>query len=480
MRRRFTLVVAIVAVASIVVVAGYLGLRGARAPDSATQEEPVTVAVARGDVELTIIAPGTVLGTEHGVLVSRVGGEVATVGVRPGDVVSAGDVLVQLGTERLRGALETARDVLGRARGEHGLRQAEAELDSRIAEARLRQAEALAPSSAAAEAAVAVAESELQLVRQGASELELIAAAAERENAEVSLRVAQAAYDQVKHRADIGALPQSIELQRATNAHVAAKARHDALVRGPEPAAIAVAEARLRHAQALLDQARAEQAAGAASLAIARAEVERARLALERTEMGVDAALVRAVDQAEADLAAATITARYDGVVLEVLVRPGESVTAGSPVATTTDPGALEIVATIIEEDLPLLAIGQTVDIFFDAAPDVEAVTGTVARIVPQRTNDVRPLYPVHIAVNEFPPGIASGMTADGSIIIERRSEVLRLPRALVRARSDGLAQVEVWAGGQAESRTVQVGLRGDVYVEVLSGLVEGEEVVAE
>jgi hypothetical protein len=54
------------------------------------------------------------------------------------------------------------------------------------------------------------------------------------------------------------------------------------------------------------------------------------------------------------------------------------------------------------------------------------------------------------------------------------------LPRALVRARSDGTAQVKVWVGGQTESRTVSVGLRGDVYVGILEGLRLGDEVVGE
>jgi multidrug efflux pump subunit AcrA (membrane-fusion protein) len=56
----------------------------------------------------------------------------------------------------------------------------------------------------------------------------------------------------------------------------------------------------------------------------------------------------------------------------------------------------------------------------------------------------------------------------------------LRLPRALVKTRSDGTAQVEVWLGDRAELRTIKVGLRGDVFVEILEGLREGEAVVGE
>jgi len=50
----------------------------------------------------------------------------------------------------------------------------------------------------------------------------------------------------------------------------------------------------------------------------------------------------------------------------------------------------------------------------------------------------------------------------------------------VVRARSDGSAQVEVWVNDHAEPRTVQVGLRGDSFVEILSGLEAGEQVVSQ
>lgn len=69
-------------------------------------------------------------------------------------------------------------------------------------------------------------------------------------------------------------------------------------------------------------------------------------------------------------------------------------------------------------------------------------------------------------------------MTADAIIVINRQEDVLRLPRALVRAGSDNKATVEVWNGRTIESREVEIGLRGDTYVEILAGLVEGELVV--
>ena len=106
---------------------------------------------------------------------------------------------------------------------------------------------------------------------------------------------------------------------------------------------------------------------------------------------------------------------------------------------------------------------------------------GRVARIVPERiSGEDRPLYPVYISLAEAPESIIAGMTTDASIIIAQKANVLRLPRALVQAGANDLAVVEVWANQQIERREVQIGLRGDVYVEIVAGLSEGDEVVGE
>ena len=99
---------------------------------------------------------------------------------------------------------------------------------------------------------------------------------------------------------------------------------------------------------------------------------------------------------------------------------------------------------------------------------------------MPRRTGTDRPLYPVYISLPQLPENLLPGMTADAIIVIERHMDALRLPRALVRAGSDNMATVEVWNGRTTELREVEIGLRGDTYVEILSGLVEGELVVGQ
>jgi macrolide-specific efflux system membrane fusion protein len=121
---------------------------------------------------------------------------------------------------------------------------------------------------------------------------------------------------------------------------------------------------------------------------------------------------------------------------------------------------------------------GQPVDLFFDALPD-EEVQGAISRIVPRRVEGDRPLYTVYITLKRVPEKLVAGMTSDASVIIAQRQAVLCLPRALVGASPNGTAVVEVWTNGRKEQRPVEVGLRGDTSVEILSGLAEGDQVVA-
>jgi macrolide-specific efflux system membrane fusion protein len=141
-------------------------------------------------------------------------------------------------------------------------------------------------------------------------------------------------------------------------------------------------------------------------------------------------------------------------------------------------PKALEIVANVTEEDFPLLSVGQGVEIFFDARPEV-TVQGKVSSIIPLRIEGSdTPLYDIYITLDEVPDGLADGMTADTAITIAKRESVMCLPRAVVRASASDTTFVKVWDGVQEAEKEIKLGLRGDTYVEIVEGLNEGEQVV--
>lgn len=416
----------------IAALAGYAFYQRQTAAAVAVSSPPPTIPVTRGEVALTVTAPGRLVGVQENVLSLPVGGRLVALDARPGQVVRAGDVLARVDDAPYHAAVQRAQLALDEATAQHAHDLAELALATASGQAQVDAARAGFDPLTAAEIAV-----------QAATEEEARA-----------LNEYNKALDRPWEPADV------VEAYRLE--HVAAQRRR------------AVAEADLAAAQNRRWAAGEEVAARQADLS--RAEAEMAY----RAGRGVDPLLRLALAQAEADLAGVALVAPFDGVVLDVAVRPGESVAAGQTLLLLADPAAVEAETTVIEEDLPLVQPGQTVELFFDARPDV-AVAARVARVVPRRVpNEDRPLYTVYLTLDDAPPaGVLPGMTVDAAILIDSRAEALRLPRALLPVGSD-TASIEVWRDGRRQSRPVEIGLRGDVYTELLSGLEEGEAVVAE
>jgi HlyD family secretion protein len=194
------------------------------------------------------------------------------------------------------------------------------------------------------------------------------------------------------------------------------------------------------------------------------ADLESARLSLEA---------------ARHRLSQTTIVAPFDGVIVDANQQVGDMVNANTAIVTLIDPQALEVEASVAERDLAMVQAGQAAQLLFDAQPDLTA-TGYVERIVPARLSGSQALYPVYLTFDDLPDGLAADMSVDISVTIAGKSDVLRLPRALVRARPDDTAQVSIWVNDHVEPRSITTGLRGDVYVEVVEGLQEGDLVVSE
>jgi RND family efflux transporter MFP subunit len=183
-------------------------------------------------------------------------------------------------------------------------------------------------------------------------------------------------------------------------------------------------------------------------------------------------------DAAKAVLESLEIKAPINGIVFAVSAQAGQTFQAETALFTIGDPKKLEVQANITEEDFPIVSVGQEVELFFDARPEI-TIQGRVSRIIPQRIEgESSPLYDIYITLDEVPDGLADGMTADAAITIAKHAGVLCLPRAVVRASGSDTTIVKVWDGIQELEKEITVGLRGDTYVEIVSGLSEGEQVV--
>jgi multidrug resistance efflux pump len=249
---------------------------------------------------------------------------------------------------------------------------------------------------AAAQSGLTAAQAAYQELLAGADDAKLIQAEADLANAEAALRQAQAAYDQVKWRSDVGALPQSADLQRATNNYEAAKAAYDLLVKGAKDSEIASARAQVEQAQATLDKTKAP--ALASDIAAAEGEVRRAEAQLAGLKAGTRPETIAAAQadltsaqtslmQRQLDLANTELKAPFAGTIASLNLEAGEQVVASTPVAQLADQSEWLIETDDLTEiNVVYVNVSDTVDISIDALPDLK-LTGTVERIKPLGEN---------------------------------------------------------------------------------------------
>jgi RND family efflux transporter MFP subunit len=121
-------------------------------------------------------------------------------------------------------------------------------------------------------------------------------------------------------------------------------------------------------------------------------------------------------DTASATFAQSTLTAPFDGVVVDVAVIPGELVQANQVVITIADLNNLQITTTdLSERDISRVKLGQSVSIYIEAL-DVN-ISGKVIEISPKSETvggDV--VFPVTIELDKQPDGLMWGMSAEVEI----------------------------------------------------------------
>jgi HlyD family secretion protein len=125
------------------------------------------------------------------------------------------------------------------------------------------------------------------------------------------------------------------------------------------------------------------------------------------------------------------------------------------------------------EADVARLAVGQNATITLPNQDGTE-LTGKVSQIDPAGTASGRLVrYGVLVAFDAVPDDLLLGQSANVAVTTAAATDVLYVPSAAVTGTT-----VTVRTGGRDVRRTVQVGLRGDRYTEVRSGVQAGDELV--
>lgn len=425
--------------------AGYWAYANYFGPASQPQEEREEVTVQRGSLLSVVNATGSILPKDQTTLTFSGAGRVAEVLVEEGQQVSTGQVLASLETTDL----------------EYAITQAELALA-------LAQAQLLRLQRTPADYEIAAAEAALDSVRAsrdrllaGPSEAEIRVARANLDQAQAALDQAQAAYNQVAHLPNVGLLPQALQLEQATIAFETAQASFELSMREPSGAELAAAESAIAQAEAAL--ARLQQGIADEDLLIAQIQVQQAQLSL---------------DQAQHQLEGTELTAPHPGTITLVSIKPGDLV-GGQPAFILTDLSDFRIDILVDEIDIARIDAGQPVTVTLDALPG-ETLAGQVERIAEIAAIESGVVtYRVQVRLDPVDVPLRSGMTATVDIVTERRSGILLVPNRFVTIdRTTGKTFVDRDAGGQIQPVEIQIGLRDEIYSEVLAGLEEGDRIV--
>ena len=216
-----------------------------------------------------------------------------------------------------------------------------------------------------------------------------------------------------------------------------------------------------------------------------------------------------ALDKAKADLDHCTITSPIDGVVISRSVDVGQTVAASlqAPVIfqIANDLTKMQIDANVAEADVGVLEVGQDVDFTVDAFP-MRTFHGKVVQVrnAPITVQNVV-TYDTVIGVSNPDLKLKPGMTANVSIVVAHKDNVLQIKNAAlryrpaeatpgeIRSRSPAPAgtrgstgrerrtserTVYVLSVGRPQPVQIKTGISDGIVTEVIEGLKEGDRVV--
>lgn len=229
-----------------------------------------------------------------------------------------------------------------------------------------------------------------------------------------------------------------------------------------------------REIRAKLDQALAVRQQAAGDLQRYTALLERA--AATRAEFDAVQSRARvadaAVQEAEAMLGYAEVTAPFDGVVTRKLADVGDLATPGKPLLELEDPAGLRVEAAVGEALIGRVQSGQSISVRVPALP--APLQGTVTEIAPVAD----PASRTFLVKMDLPqtPGLRAGGFARVAVPIGE-FDGLSVPAEAVIQRGQ-LEYIFVVAEGRAQLRLVKTGKRDGREVELLAGALAGERVV--
>ena len=372
--------------------------------DSSTPQY-MTARVERGNLRNTVTATGALQAVTTVQVGSQASGTISALYADFNSVVKKGQVVAQLDPSTAKAQVDQARANLQQARA--SLANAQAAVVNARAGVNDAQARSLA------------AKSTVQNNQAGVS------------GAEANVAVLKAQQDDA-----LSLLKQQESLLKAG---VIAQRDYDVAM-----TTYKTAEARYNQAVSQLNQAKlTEQSASSAGIAQSQAGVEQSKAQVQQAQAQVQQAAAQvqqaqaALNVTEVNLSHTTIASPIDGVVVSRDVNVGQTVAASLSAPTlftiANDLTQMQVIANIDQADIGLVENAKSVKFSVDAFPGKE-YEGKIEqmRLNPQNVQNVV-TYNVVIDVDNPEQKLKPGMTANLTITIDERNNVLKVPNSALR-----------------------------------------------
>ena len=180
----------------------------------------------------------------------------------------------------------------------------------------------------------------------------------------------------------------------------------------------------------------------------------------------------------QAQLAKTQVRSEVTGIVLTRNVEPGDLVQPGMTLFTIALDGNTEIRVPLDERNLPRLALQQNASVIADAYPD-QPFPAQINFIAPS-IDPERGTVEVRLTVDPVPDFLRQDMTVSVNIETDQRAHARVIPNDALGNVQGNKAIVLLLRDGKIHRQTVTLGLRGLAMSEVVSGLQDGEQVLAD
>jgi HlyD family secretion protein len=397
--KRKKLILAVGAVAVLALAGYYFWRSGTAAPTY------LTARIERGNLRNTVTATGALQAVTTVQVGSQASGTISALYADFNSVVKKGQVIAQLDPAVSKAQVDQARAGLQQAQA--SLQLARAGVENSRAAVSDSQARALAARSTVQNSQAGVSSAQANLAVLKAQQDDALSLLKQQESLLKSGVIAQRDYDTAK-------------------------------------TAYQAAEARYNQAAAQVNMAvYSEQSASGAGIAQSQAQVQQTQAQVQQSQAQVQQAQAQvqqaqaALSLAEVNLTHTTITSPIDGIVVSRTVDVGQTVAASLSAPTlftiANDLKQMQVIANIDQADIGLVEQAKSVKFSVDAFPGKD-FDGKIEQMRLNPTNVQNVVtYNVVIDVSNPEQKLKPGMTANLTITIDERNNVLKVPNSALR-----------------------------------------------